>query len=113
MLLAKNADVIELFSGTCRLVLSDRVESLRCVIRLFQDCDGDCPTSKRIDGKFENLPRFGAAFAMMEDRPLDLILEDGRRAAIRLTADLHGNFLDGNFKVLDLPINSSWWRDSA
>jgi hypothetical protein len=50
---------------------------------------------------------------MMEDRPLDLILEEGRRAAIRLTADLHGNFLDGNFKVLDLPINSSWWRDSA
>jgi hypothetical protein len=59
-MLAKTTERVELFVGACQLRLSDRVANLRCAIRVYQDYDGDRPTLMRIDGKFENLPRFGA-----------------------------------------------------
>ena len=90
-MLARTTKRIELFSGTCQLRLSDRVLDLRCALRVFQDYAGETPTLKRAVGRLEGIPGGGTAFAMMESKPLELTLEDGRRAEILFT-DLQGNF---------------------
>ena len=61
-------------------------------MRVYQDFQGEVPTLKRADGKFENLLHGDAAFVMMGRQPIDLVLDDGRHAMIILK-DLQGYFV--------------------
>jgi len=80
------------FVGEGFLHLSDRSVRLKCVIRSYQDGDRSIPTLHRARGKFENLLHSDAAFAMMDDKLLDLTLEGQRKMRIEVV-DFQGHFI--------------------
>jgi hypothetical protein len=80
------------FFGACKLRLSDQQTTLLCSLQTHQDYHGDVPTLQHVDGKFENLLYGDAAIAMIERKPLELILEDGRQVMILVTS-LQGHFV--------------------
>jgi len=82
---------IETFAGRARLRLSDLYVTLTCVIRVYQKYSDDVPTLKHASGRFEGLPEGDATRAILDGKPLDLELEDGRKAKIFIT-DTHGSF---------------------
>jgi hypothetical protein len=83
---------IETISGKGRLRLSDRYTEVDCVIRVFQEFSGDIPTLRSATGGLK-LPHGDVAFAMLDQKPLELELQDGRKTTILFTE------VDGSFQV--------------
>jgi len=83
---------IETLFGNGLVRLSDRYAPVRYVIRVFQEFAGSVPTLKSATGGM-NLPAGDVARAMMDQKPVELELEDGRKAMILFTE------LDGVFTV--------------
>ena len=82
---------LETFVGGCKLHLPDRIADVRCVLRVSQYYSAGTPTLKQADGGFQNLPNGDAAYAMLQRRPLQLELQDGRKWSI-VIIDLQGSF---------------------
>jgi hypothetical protein len=83
---------IETISGKGRLKLSHRYADVDYVIRIFQEFNGGAPTLRSATGGVK-LPGGDVAFAMLERRPLELELQDGRRTTVLFTE------LDGSFQI--------------
>lgn len=81
---------VETLSGRGRLRLSDRYASVNYVIRVFQDFAGETPTLRHASGDMD-LPHGDVAQAMMDRKPVELELEDGRRTNLLFT-QLRGDF---------------------
>jgi hypothetical protein len=81
---------VETITGRGRLRLSDRYASVNYVIRVFQDFVGDAPTIKHASGDLD-LPHGDVARAMMDRKPVELELQDGRKANLLFT-QLGGDF---------------------
>lgn len=88
---SKQIQRIETYAGECRLGLSNGPARLRCVLRVWQHLVGATPTLREAEGGLKDLPHGDAAFAMMERKPLELELEDGRKWSVFIT-DLQGSF---------------------
>ena len=90
MNVASRTEQIETLTGKGRLRLSNRYAMVDYVIRVSQEFVGTTPTLKSATGGL-NLPHNDVLFAMMDQKPLDLELHDGRNASILFTA-ANGNF---------------------
>lgn len=67
------------------------------MIRVFQESNENGTRRQYARGGLK-LPHGDVAFAMLENKPLELKLEDGRRAMVRFT-DLDGSFdVDGTIQ---------------
>jgi hypothetical protein len=79
---------LEVISGRGRL--GSRYAGLEYVIRVFQEFSENAPTRQYACGGLK-LPQGDVAFAMLDDEPLELELEDGRMTRV-LFKDLDGSF---------------------
>jgi len=91
--MSRRTELIETARGTGQLRLSDSYTPVEYTIRIYQEYDGEVPTLKSANGGLGNLPQ-GTAYSMINLRkPVELELEDGRRANVILTG------IDGKFTV--------------
>ncbi len=80
----------ETILGSGRLRLSDRYAPVNYKINVFRHFDDDLPLLSEARGGL-NLPHGDVAHAMMDQKPVELQLRDGRKAMI-LFEDMDGNF---------------------
>jgi hypothetical protein len=84
----QRTEQVETIIGKGQLRLTNRYAQVDYDIRVFQEFDGDVPTIKSARGNV-NLSNLDATFAMIGKQPMELELQDGRKAQILLT-DTHG-----------------------
>ena len=89
---SRRRERIETFEGRCNLRLPNRVASLRCVLRIWQNFLDATPLLREVDGGFVGLPKGDTLFALLERKPLYLDLEDGRKWTVFIT-DTQGSFV--------------------
>lgn len=84
---------VETLQGQGQLILPDRVGPVGYSIRVIQNYRNGAPMLKEAAGRLEGLDRDDIVFSVLAGQPLELVLEDGRRAKILLAG------LDGDFEV--------------
>ena len=80
----------ETILGSGRLRLSDRYVQVNYRVSVFQHFDDDLLLLPEARGGLD-LPHGDAAYALMDQKPVELQLSDGRKAMI-LFEDMEGNF---------------------
>jgi hypothetical protein len=80
----------ETILGSGRVQLRDRYVPVNFRINVFQHFDDDLPLLPEARGGL-NLPYGDVAYAMMDQKPVELQMGDGRKAMI-LFEDTEGNF---------------------
>jgi hypothetical protein len=88
----RSVDQIATYDEPCRLVFPYAIWRPRCVLRTLQKYVEGVPTLKEYRGGFQGLAAGDIRHAWMGQIPLDLQLNDGRRAQVLIT-DGEGSFI--------------------